>query len=83
MNPSRAKALNTWIANITKEFEEKNGRPPTVKELNDYFKENQLKSRESYVKNGSLGGFRGITPERRAEISRLGVEARAKKRKEG
>lgn len=47
--------------------------------VSEHYRAMQLKSRETYVKNGSKGGFRGVSKEKRKEISKLGVEARQKK----
>ena len=51
---------------------ERLGSEEAVKE---YYRAIQKKSRETYIKNGAKGGFRGISPERLSEISRLGGKA--------
>ena len=51
---------------------ERLGSEEAVKE---YYRNLQKKSRETYVKNGAKGGFRGMSPERLSEISSLGGKA--------
>lgn len=43
--------------------------------VREIMRQRQVKSREKYK---GTGGFRALTPERRLEISRLGVQAREK-----
>lgn len=80
VDASRIKAMQTRVARLSEAFEKEHGRTPKVSEINELVKEEmraqQKKSRESYVANGSKGGFRGMSKERMEEIRAQALETR-------
>lgn len=84
MNDSRQKAITTRLKRLSDTFEAENGRKPTVAELRVLYitelQSAQLKSRKTYKENGSKGGFRSMSKERRQEVARKAGKASGKAR---